>query len=145
MSVINAKDFIKKATREIDIPGFEEGEVIQVRIKPLSLLSMLIKGKLPNELLITAQSLFGGEANKPVTPDDFMQNKDSIKFMTDIIDAGCRECLVAPTYMEIGMYLTDEQKTAIFTQAQGPIKQVTPSIQEQGSVGPDSNVPDVQL
>ena len=39
MSVISAKEFKEKATRVIQIDGFEPGEKIEVRIKPASILN----------------------------------------------------------------------------------------------------------
>ena len=51
LKVISAREFRKKATRIIEIDGFEPGEKIAVRIKPASLLNLLMGGKLPNNLL----------------------------------------------------------------------------------------------
>ena len=56
--IISAESFMKKATRVIDIPGFEPGEVFSVRVKNVGVLSMIIGGKLPNSLLLMATELF---------------------------------------------------------------------------------------
>ncbi len=48
---ITAEQFKNKATRLIDIPGFEDGELITVLIKPVSILQMMNNGVIANELL----------------------------------------------------------------------------------------------
>ncbi|HBI91859.1 MAG TPA: hypothetical protein DDY58_05180, partial [Terrisporobacter glycolicus] len=63
MSVINAEQFKSKATRVVEISGFEENEKIEVRIKSMSLLTMMNNGKIPNELLGVVQKLFNEGAN----------------------------------------------------------------------------------
>lgn len=56
--IITAESFMKKATRVIEIPGFEPGELFSVRVKNVGVLSMIIGGKLPNSLLVMATQLF---------------------------------------------------------------------------------------
>ena len=46
MSVISAEQFKNKATRVVEISGFEEGEKIEVRIKPVSLTAMMMQGRI---------------------------------------------------------------------------------------------------
>ena len=78
MSVISASEFRKRATRVIEIDGFEPGEKIEVRIKPASLINLMVSGKLPNNLLATVQELFNeGPDTKP--NDVFAQGSDKVK------------------------------------------------------------------
>lgn len=129
MSVISAKEFRERATRVIEIDGFSQGEKIEVRIKPASILNLYVSGKLPNNLLSTVQDLFNiKDDNKNVNEvfDDPEMMKASLKLM----DLVCEECLVEPKYSEISDLLTDNQKGQIMTEAQGNVKAAIPSIQE---------------
>lgn len=129
MSVISAKEFRERATRVIEIDGFSQGERIEVRIKPASILNLYVSGKLPNNLLSTVQDLFNiKDDNKNVNEvfDDPEMMKASLKLM----DLVCEECLVEPKYSEISDLLTDNQKGQIMTEAQGNVKAAIPSIQE---------------
>lgn len=133
MSVISAKEFRERATRVIEIEGFEPGEKIQVRIRPASILNMLITGKLPNSLLSVVQELFNvadiqnldENAAKELTKD-----AETLKQIMKMMDDVCRQCLVEPTYDEIGDLLTDGQKGQIMAEAQGNVTAATPSIQK---------------
>ncbi|UEL47587.1 hypothetical protein [Terrisporobacter hibernicus] len=131
MSVINAEQFKSKATRVVEISGFEENEKIEVRIKSMSLLTMMNNGKIPNELLGVVQKLFNEGANskkKKISEKDILSQSDDIKSITMLMDVACKEVLVEPKFEEIEDYLTDVQKTEIFNAAQGPVKQVIPSV-----------------
>lgn len=126
---ITAEQFKNKATRLIDIPGFEDGELITVLIKPVSILQMMNNGVIANELLTTVLELFGENKGKELKPEDIFKDGDSVSILTDMMNKVCQEVLVQPKYEEIAEYLTDEQKQSIFEQSSGT-KQFIPSIQE---------------
>lgn len=126
---ITAEQFKNKATRLIDIPGFEEGELITVLIKPVSILQMMNNGVIANELLATVLELFGENQGKDLKPEDIFKDGDSVTILTQMMNKVCEEVLVEPKYCEIAEYLTDEQKQSIFEQASGT-KQFIPSVQE---------------
>lgn len=129
MSVISAKEFRKKATRVIEIDGFEPEEKIEVRIKPASLINLMVSGKLPNDLLATVQELFNaGPDEKPT--DVFEQDADKVKEVLKLIDLVCEQSLVEPKFEEIKDVITDAQKMQIMTEAQGNVKAAIPSVQE---------------
>ena len=128
MSVISAEQFKNKATRVIQIPGFEPGEQIEVRIKPVSMMAMMTNGRLPNELKGVASELFKSGMNGNEPDEDY--SMEQIQLMTQLIDKLCEDCLVEPVFNDIKDYLTDEQKTAIFTASQGVIQAVKPIVQE---------------
>lgn len=128
MSVISAEQFKNKATRVIQIPGFEPGEQIEVRIKPVSMMAMMTNGRLPNELKVVASELFKSGMNGKEADEDY--SMEQIQLMTQLIDKLCEDCLVEPVFNDIKDYLTDEQKTAIFTASQGVIQSVKPIVQE---------------
>ena len=68
MSVISAKDFIKKATRVIEIDGFEHDEKIKIRIKSTSMMGMLITGKIPNSFEAGFQCVPKINLTMPISP-----------------------------------------------------------------------------
>lgn len=127
MSVISAKDFRERATRVIQIDGFEPGEKIEVRIKPASILSLYVSGKLPNTLLSTVQDLFGVQSEQEAGKQ-ILQDPEMMKASFQILDLVCQQCLVEPTYAEIGDLLTDNQKGQIMAEAQGNVLAAIPSI-----------------
>lgn len=129
MSVINAKEFRERATRVIEIDGFSQGEKIEVRIKPASILNLYVSGKLPNSLLSTVQDLFDIKDNKKNVNKVF-DDPEMMKASLKLMDLVCEECLVEPKYSEISDLLTDNQKGQIMTEAQGNVTASIPSVQE---------------
>lgn len=129
LKVISAREFRKKATRIIEIDGFEPSEKIAVRIKPASLLNLLMSGKLPNNLLGTVNDLFERtEKDKPM--ELFEQDENKIKDIMEIIDLVCEQSLVEPTFEEIKDVITDTQKMQIMAEAQGNVNAAIPSIRK---------------
>lgn len=129
LKVISAREFRKKATRIIEIDGFEPGEKIVVRIKPASLLNLLMCGKLPNNLLGTVNDLFE-QTNKGKSMELFEQDENKIKDIMEIIDLVCEQSLVEPTFEEIKDVITDTQKMQIMAEAQGNVNAAIPSIRK---------------
>lgn len=129
--VVSAKDFINKAVKVVEIDGFEPGEKFDIKIKPVSLLGMMTKGKLPNELKAQIASMFAD--NKPAVKDNKMNinNMDELALMQELMDKVCEECMVEPKYNEVGEYMTDAQKTQVFMHAQGNVQEYIPSDEEQ--------------
>ena len=129
LKVISAREFRKKATRIIEIDGFEPSEKIEVKIKPASLLNLLMSGKLPNNLLGTVNDLFERtEKDKPM--ELFEQDENKIKDIMEIIDLVCEQSLVEPTFEEIKDVITDTQKMQIMAEAQGNVNAAIPSIRK---------------
>ena len=129
MSVISAKEFRQRATRVIEIDGFEPGEKIEVRIKPASILSLYVSGKLPNTLLGTVQDLFEVQSEQEAGKQ-ILQDPEMIKASFEILDLVCEQCLVEPTFAEIGDLLTDNQKGQIMAEAQGNVTAAIPFVQK---------------
>ena len=133
MSVISASEFRKRATRVIEIDGFEPGEKIEVRIKPASLINLMVSGKLPNDLLATVEELFDKGDNLQ-NQDVFAQGTDKVKEIMGIIDLMCEQSLVEPLFGEIKDVITDNQKMQIMTAAQGNVKAAIPTVQKQKDI-----------
>lgn len=132
MAVTSIEKFKQSAIREVEIPGFIEGETFTVEIKPVSLLTLLASGKLPNELMSKAQSLFfEGNIKQPTEEEALEMAKefkmDDIVTMAQLMDTICEAVLYNPKFSEIGEYMTQEQKEAIFEYSQAGVKAVTPN------------------
>ena len=124
MSVISAEQFKNKATRIVEISGFEEGDKIEVRIKPVSLTAMMMRGRISNELKTEAFKLFdNGREGKGTEPE----SAEEMSMMYELIDNVCEECLVEPKFADIKEFMTDGQKIEVFTASQGVVKNLIPS------------------
>lgn len=137
MAVISAKEFKAKATREIQIPGFDENETFTIKIRPMSLLGMIRKGKIDNELLASVLDLFKTnekkvKLNKKAVADglemDVLQQPEMLQNLDELMRKVAQEVMIAPAYDEVADYLTDGQLQAIFEEAQGKIQQVKPIV-----------------
>lgn len=133
MSVISASEFRKRATRVIEIDGFEPGEKIEVRIKPASLINLMVSGKLPNDLLATVEELFN-KGDDLKNQDVFAQGADKVKEIMGLIDLICDQSLVEPLFGEIKDVITDNQKMQIMSAAQGNVKAAIPTVQKQKDI-----------
>lgn len=124
---ISAAEFKNKATKLINIPGFEPGEEIQILIKPATLLSMIVGGKLPNELLTAVSELFQGpQLSEEEMGKKLLNDRKSMEAFNQMLEQVCQEVMLEPKYVEIKDYMTDEQRQSIFTQATGNVNQLTP-------------------
>ena len=137
MAVISAKEFKAKATREIQIPGFDANETFTIRIRPMSLLGMIRQGKVDNELLASVLDLFKSneqkmDVKKGTVADgldmDVLQHPEMLQNLDELMRKVAQEVMISPAYNEVADYLTDGQLQAIFTEAQGKIQQVKPIV-----------------
>lgn len=109
----------------VELPPFAEGMPFVARLKRPSMLALVKSGKIPNELLKTANDLFMGRSNK----SSGGSNTNELKEMFTIFDALCEASFVEPTWEEIkesGMELTDDQYTFIFNYSQQGVKALKP-------------------
>jgi hypothetical protein len=115
---INIDDFRNKALKEIDIPGFFDGdEPIKIKVKKPSMMAMMAQGKIPNTLMDAATQLTG--ENKNIKPENINLNDDSLQEIGKLMELYCIACMVEPTYEDIKDIMTDEQITKIFEFATG--------------------------
>lgn len=131
--IITAESFMKKATRVIEIPGFEPGELFSVKVKNVGVLSMIIGGKLPNSLLVMATQLFPDtQSNESLqkSTDKLLDDPEALKAMSQMMRAVVKEALVEPKYEDIAEGITDEQIQSIFTQVVGTTQKAIPTVQE---------------
>lgn len=131
--IISADSFMKKATRVIEIPGFEPGEVFSVRVKNVGVLSMIIGGKLPNSLLVMATQLFPDTQSSDSLQENtnkLLDDPEALKSMSQMMRAVAKEALVEPKFDDIAEGITDEQVQSIFTQVVGTANKAIPTVQE---------------
>lgn len=131
--IITAEEFMSKATRIINIPGFADDEIFSVKIKNVSVVSMLTNGKLPNSLLQVVKDLFSeqGTSIEDLGEEEaieLLKDTEKIKELTRMMKEVAREALIEPKYEDIAEGLTDAQIQSIYNQASGGgVKKITPS------------------
>lgn len=107
----------------VELPPFAEGQPFIAKIRRPSMLALTKAGKIPNELLTTANSLFiDGKIDSKADPK-------AMQRIFDIFDVLCEACFVEPTYKQIqdaGITLTDEQYMFIFQYTQTGVKALKP-------------------
>lgn len=107
----------------VELPPFAEGQPFIARLCRPSMLSLVRAGKIPNELLKTANELF--LEGKP----DSEENPKVLGDVFSVFDAICEACFLEPTYAEIqesGITLTDDQYMFIFEYSQAGVKALKP-------------------
>ena len=122
--VTNIEELKKQMQGElVELPGFAEGCKFVARLKRPSMLSMVKRGKIPNELLVEANKLFSNGPSKTAALNQL--DSKMMNNMFDIIELICKESFVEPKYetlKENGIELTDEQQLAIFSYTQRGIE-----------------------
>jgi len=107
----------------VELPSYNEGQVIYVKLRRPSLLQMVKAGKIPNELLADANILFANGANGVV--NKAIKDEDTLVRLLDVVECICEESFVEPTYKEIkdaGITLTDSQLLAVFAYTQNGVE-----------------------
>ena len=100
----------------VELPPFSEGTHFIARLKRPSMLAMTKAGKIPNELLVEANTLFT-KGTAAVANENNM-NEDMMKDLFTLFDVICEESFVEPTYKQLvdnGIELTDEQRIFVFS------------------------------
>lgn len=122
--ITSLKDLQKYAEGQVvEFPPFAEGQPFVARICRPSMLVLAKSGKIPNELLNTANNLFVN--GKP----DIHRDLDVLSSVFDLLDVFCEACFLEPTYQElkdIGLQLTDEQLMFVFNYAQTGVRALEP-------------------
>lgn len=135
--ITSIEEFRNQSQPLVDIIGFEPGNYITVRLKRISLMSLVKTGKIPNALLKKATELFTGakKENGKVDEVQILSNMGELDGINEIIDTVCDAAMVEPKFSDVKEYLTDEQKTEIFQWTQGGIKALESFRTEQGNSG----------
>lgn len=110
--------------RVVRLPDFAEGMPFVARVRRPSILALAKFGKIPNDLLKTAGSLFVSDGNALDSDDPDMLSKVS-ELLMEIAKAS----LIEPTFEDVisaGLEFTDEQLMAIFNYSQSGIEALKP-------------------
>ena len=113
-SILELKEV--SAGRLVELPPFAEGQRFIARLKRPSMLVLVKSGKIPNELISQANTLFAKGGNAMDVQDTEMMSN-----LFKIIDSICEASFVEPTYAELkkaGIELTDDQLMFIFNYSQ---------------------------
>jgi hypothetical protein len=106
----------------VRLPDFAEGQPFCARLKRPSMMGLAVKGKIPNDLLIAANSLFNGTDTLPQGGVDMQE-------VYKVINIICEECFVEPSWKELndnGIQLCDDQFMFIFNYSQTGVKSLVP-------------------
>lgn len=98
--IVSIQDLREKAKGDVvTIPGFADGEFLEVRIKRPSLMEMVVAGKIPNPLLASASKLFKDGVNDVLKTS----KNDGVEFkeFAETIHCVVKESLVEPSYEEL--------------------------------------------
>lgn len=118
----------------VELPPFAEGQPFVARMVRPSMLVMAKQGKIPNELLASAQGLFSGRGINENDVENALAN------MYDVCELIAEASLVEPTLADIkraGLSLTDDQLIFIFSYAQKGVSALDSFRQEREDTGSD--------
>lgn len=110
---ITADEFLGKATQVIDIHGWEPGETVPVKVRRVSMTSLIASGQIPNTLLRHAYR------DAEEFAQDAKADTNTAAQAMAMVDAVAKAVLLEPRWDEVGEFLTDEQKMDLFNYAQG--------------------------
>lgn len=108
----------------VELPPFIAGQKFVARLRRPSMMGLIQKGKIPNNLLRAANSLFTNKVEEEADLDDAF-----LKDVLGIIDILADASFIEPTWAEIkeaGIELTDDQYMAIFNYSQNGIRALEP-------------------
>lgn len=114
----------------VELPPFADGQPFVARLRRPSMLALVKSGKIPNELLQSANDLFMG---KPAGTKQEKTDPSTMVRMFDIFDTICEASFIEPTYKQLqdaGIQLTDDQYTFIFNYSQAGVKALNSFRQE---------------
>ena len=121
ITVTKISDLTEYAKGQIvELPPFAEGMPFVARLRRPSMLALVKGGKIPNELLKSANELFMGKSSGGSGVDEDVMAK-----MMEVFEILCEASFIEPTYTEIkesGIELTDDQYTFIFNYSQTGVR-----------------------
>lgn len=121
--VTSIKDLMAYAEGNItELPPFAEGQPFVARLKRVSMIGLMTKGRIPNSLKVKANELFVSGQNALD-----IDNSEMLGELGEILEVFAEETLAEPTLAEIkeaGLELTDEQLMFLFQYAQKGVKKM---------------------
>lgn len=133
----------------IALPPFLPGTEFNARVKRLPMAVLVKAGKIPNPLLHKIYDLFSDEDFVERLENGSLEKGDetSLKEFNEFVDLVVKEALIEPSVAElqnVGIELTDKQKTEIFNYIQGGVNALSSFRNKQGdnkSFDDGQNVP----
>lgn len=143
MAIITAEQFKNKAVSIIPIPGFDEGETFEIKVKKLSIVGLMSSGKIPNSLMKVVKDAFDGIKSSHGAEDSESAVMDKAGEIGKLLDIVCKEAMLEPTFDDVKDVMNDAQKLAVFQFTQGGVEEVRPFPGVEGDTGHTSDVEDV--
>lgn len=141
LNITSISELLQSAQGEIvSLPPFIEGHPFVARLKRPSLMMLVKSGRIPNQLITSANKLFNGKGiddNKP----------EAMGKALEVFEIICEATFVEPKYRamkEAGIELTDEQFMAVFNYTQAGVKTLMPFRGKPTDNVSSSNVTEVQ-
>lgn len=106
----------------VQLPDFAEGQPFFARLRRPSMMALVRSGKIPNDLINTANRLFNGRGMDE-------HKETAMSDVLNVFDVLCEATFVEPKYQdmkEAGIELTDEQMMAVFNYTQEGVKALEP-------------------
>ncbi|EQB3101461.1 esterase [Clostridium botulinum] len=120
IQITNLEDLKKMAEYDvIELPRFKQEIPFNAKVKRVSLLSLVRKGIIPNQLLSAAEELFYGNTSN--------KGKVDMKSLTDVMFIMAENALIEPSVKDlegVGLELTDEQIISLFNYTQKGIEEI---------------------
>lgn len=107
----------------VELPPFADDQPFVARLKRPSMMGLVKKGQIPNELLNSANSLFEKGPQGVIQKGTF--DEEAMTKLFDIIDVICEASFIEPTYQQLkeaGIELTDDQYMFVFNYSQNGVQ-----------------------
>ena len=101
--ILNINQIKEMSYSVIEIPGFDLGQAVKVKVQRPKIMSLLSHGKIPNHLLSTVNQMIVGTSSKKEKQDESSRSKDVAK----LYELYSEICLVEPTYQILKECITD--------------------------------------
>lgn len=143
MAIITAEQFRNKSVSIIQIPGFDEGEIFEIKVKKLSIVGLMSSGKIPNSLMQVVKDAFSGIKSQSTENDADASIMDKAGEIGKLLDIVCAEAMLEPAFDDIKDVMNDAQKLAVFQFTQGGVEQVKTFPTVEGDIGHTNDVENV--
>lgn len=133
LNVTSLEDIIEyqKGT-VVELPPFGPDQPFIARLRRPSMMGLAKAGKIPNQLLDSANRLFFGDKGRSVKYD-----QEALMQTFEVIDVLCEAAFVEPKYSElkqVGVELSDDQYMFIFNFIQQGVKALDSFRVQQGDI-----------
>lgn len=124
----------------VSLPGFIDGEPFNARLKRISLMDMILAGKIPNPLLDKADEIFTRMENKANNTLPKKLTKKEQKEIETMEKVMLGSIMVEPKYSEVletGLELSELQKASIISYGMSGVNMFDNFRSKQGSFEPN--------